>query len=72
MVKETGVARGLEAVLREDLSGTYGASVSAGYTQSPVSEYTLQIGFTCNPARVNELVKATFRDIDALKTAGPR
>jgi hypothetical protein len=41
MVKETGVARGLEAVLREDLSGTYGASVSAGYTESPVSEYTL-------------------------------
>ena len=61
----------LRETLREDLSGTYGASVSAGYTKSPVPEYTLQIGFTCNPARVDELVKAAFREIDALKTEGP-
>ena len=61
----------LRESLREDLSGTYGASVSAGYTKSPASEYTLQVGFTCNPARVDELVKATFREIDALKTEGP-
>ena len=61
----------LRETLREDLSGTYGASVSAGYTKSPAPEYTLQIGFTCNPARTDELVKATFREIDALKTAGP-
>jgi zinc protease len=61
----------LRESLREDLSGTYGASVSAGYTKSPVSEYTLQIGFTCNPARVDELVKATFREIEAVKAEGP-
>jgi len=61
----------LRESLREDLSGTYGASVSAGYTKSPVSEYTLQIGFTCNPARVDELVKAAFREIDTLKAEGP-
>jgi zinc protease len=61
----------LRETLREDLSGTYGASVSAGYTKSPVSESTLQVGFTCNPDRVDELVKATFLEIDALKTAGP-
>jgi zinc protease len=36
-----------------------------------VSEYTLQIGFTCNPARVDELVKATFREIEAVKAEGP-
>ena len=61
----------LRESLREDLSGTYGANVSAGYAKSPVSQYTLQIGFTCNPARTEELVKATFREIDALKTTGP-
>jgi zinc protease len=61
----------LRESLREDLSGTYGASVSAGYTKSPASQYTLQVGFTCNPARMEELLKATFREIDALKTAGP-
>jgi len=61
----------LRETLREDLSGTYGANVSAGYTKSPISQYTFQVGFTCNPARADELVKATFKEIDALKTAGP-
>jgi zinc protease len=61
----------LRETLREDLSGTYGANVSASYTKSPISQYTFQVGFTCNPARVEELVKATFLEIDALKTAGP-
>jgi zinc protease len=61
----------LRETLREDLSGTYGANASASYNKSPVSQYTLQIGFTCNPARADELVKATFKEIDALKTAGP-
>jgi zinc protease len=61
----------LRESLREDLSGTYGASVSASYSKSPQSLYNLQIGFTCNPARVDELVKATFREIDTLKTTGP-
>lgn len=61
----------LRESLREDLSGTYGANVSAAYSKSPESLYTLQVGFTCNPARVEELVKATFREIDTLKTTGP-
>ena len=61
----------LRETLREDLSGTYGANASASYNKSPVSQYTLQIGFTCNPARADELVKATFKEIEALKTAGP-
>jgi zinc protease len=61
----------LRETLREDLSGTYGVSVSASYNKSPVAEYSLAINFTCSPARVDELVKAMFREIDGLKTAGP-
>ncbi|MEW5982799.1 MAG: insulinase family protein [Acidobacteriota bacterium] len=61
----------LRETLREDLSGTYGASVSATYSKSPESQYAVQVGFTCNPARVDELIKATFREIDALRTSGP-
>ena len=37
----------------------------------PVSEYSLSINFTCSPARVDELVKAMFKEIDGLETAGP-
>jgi len=61
----------LRETLREDLSGTYGVSVSASYNKSPMSEYSLSINFTCSPARVDELVKAMFKEIDGLKTAGP-
>jgi zinc protease len=61
----------LRETLREDLSGTYGVSVSSSYNKFPQSEYSLSINFTCSPARVDELVKAMFKEIEGLKTAGP-
>jgi len=61
----------LRETLREDLSGTYGVSVTNNYARVPASEYTISVTFTCAPARVDELVKAMFREIDGLKTAGP-
>jgi zinc protease len=67
MVMETR----LRETLREDLSGTYGVNVSAGYTKVPVERYTLSIGFGCNPERVEDLVKVIFREIGDLKDKGP-
>jgi zinc protease len=61
----------LRETLREDLSGTYSVTVSPNYTKSPVPEYSVAINFTCSPTRVDELVKAIFKEIDGLKTAGP-
>jgi zinc protease len=61
----------LRETLREDLSGTYGVSVSANYNKTPRSEYSLSINFTCSPARVEELVKAMLKEIDGLKASGP-
>ena len=61
----------LRETLREDLSGTYGVSVSSSYKKFPRSEYSLSINFTCSPARVDELVKAMLKEIDGLKTGGP-
>jgi zinc protease len=61
----------LRETLREDLSGTYGVSVSAGYLQIPEERYTFSIRFGCNPTRTDELVKAVFKEIDALKANGP-
>ena len=61
----------LRETLREDLSGTYGVDVGANYDKFPVPSYSLSINFTCSPVRVGELVKAMFKEIDGLKTAGP-
>jgi zinc protease len=61
----------LREKLREDLGGTYGASVGAGYTRIPVGEYSVTINFSCDPARTDELIKATFADIEELKKSGP-
>jgi zinc protease len=61
----------LRETLREDLSGTYGVSVSANYTRVPAAEYSVGITFSCAPPRVDELVKAMFKEIEGLKAAAP-
>jgi len=57
--------------LREDLGGTYGVNASAGYTQIPAPEYSVNISFGSAPERVDGLVKAAFEEIDLLKMEGP-
>ncbi len=61
----------LRELVREELSGTYGVMVRPSYSKIPEEEYSLTINFGCDPARVDELVKAVFQEIDSLKTKGP-
>jgi zinc protease len=61
----------LREVLREDLGGTYGAGVSGSISRSPEQRFTFQIGFGAEPARLEELVSATFEEIARLQTEGP-
>jgi zinc protease len=61
----------LRESLREDLSGTYGVSVSPSYSKIPAQLYTLEIMFGCNPARTEDLVKAVLHEIENLKANGP-
>ena len=61
----------LRETLREDLSGTYGVSVSPTYGKFPVPRYALTIRFGCNPQRVDELANAIFKEIEALQLNGP-
>jgi len=56
--------------LREDLGGTYGASVSASPTKVPREEYSISVGFGSAPDRVDELVAAVWAEIDALQRTG--
>jgi len=57
--------------IREELSGTYGVAVRPTYSKIPDEEYSLTISFGCDPARVDELVKAVFQEIENLKTKEP-
>lgn len=61
----------LREVLREDLGGTYGVSVSASAARDPDPRYSLQIGFGSAPDRAEELTAAVFAHLDSLAAAGP-
>jgi zinc protease len=61
----------LREVLREDLSGTYGAGVSGSISRAPEERYTFQVGFGAEPERLEELVAATFAEIERLQGEGP-
>jgi zinc protease len=61
----------LREVLREDLGGTYGVSVTPTVTLFPDAEYSLSITFGCSPDRVEELTRSVFNQIDQLKKSGP-
>ncbi|HKP76549.1 MAG TPA: insulinase family protein, partial [Longimicrobiaceae bacterium] len=57
--------------LREELSGTYGVSVSGGAEKQPVPQYRVSVEFGAAPERVDELSRVVFAEIDSLKANGP-
>lgn len=61
----------LRDALREELSGTYGVSISAGGTGEPRPHYQVAVGFGADPTRIDELTRVVFREIDALQRLGP-
>ena len=65
------LAGNLQRVLREDLGGTYGVSVSPDFTKRPTEDYRLTISFACDPARTQDLIKALFDVVDDFRTNGP-
>lgn len=61
----------LREELREDKGGVYGVSVGATTTKYPEEKYSFSISFATDPKRVDELVAAVFKEIDAVKANGP-
>jgi zinc protease len=57
--------------LREERSGIYSPSVNAGVQKIPDQVYTVAIGFSCDPKRVDELVGAVFTLVEDLQKNGP-
>jgi len=60
----------LREQLREEMSGVYGVGASGTGTHYPKQEYKFTIYFGCAPERVEELLAATFKEIDSVKNFG--
>ncbi len=61
----------LRAKLREELGGVYSVSAYGFTNDLPNPSYMLVVAFATDPARVDELVNATFEQIDELNANGP-
>ncbi len=61
----------LRKLLREELSGTYDVAVQPSYSKIPREEYRVTIDLGADPARMDELTLAIFREIKRLKKKGP-
>jgi zinc protease len=60
----------LREVMREDMGGVYGVSVSGSIRRRPRQEYTLSIRFGCAPENVDKLKDAIFAEVKALQDKG--
>ncbi len=60
----------LREVLREDLGGPYGVSVTGHFARLPVPRRALAVDFGCDPARVDALIAATHGAIAAIARDG--
>jgi zinc protease len=60
----------LRDILREDMGGTYGVSVSQSSARAPWERYTVSLGFGSAPDRLEELTKAVFAEIERIQTEG--
>ncbi|MEM8488148.1 MAG: insulinase family protein [Bacteroidota bacterium] len=61
----------LRESLREELGGVYSVNAQAAVIEMPNPHYQVSVNFTCDPARVDELVAAVFDQVELLKTEGP-
>lgn len=58
-------------VLREDLSGVYGAGMSGQLNKNPYGHYLINARIPCGPENVDVLIKATLAEIQKIKDNGP-
>jgi zinc protease len=61
----------LRQVVREEKSGTYGVRVGGGWRTIPRDRWRVDVGWGCEPDRVEELTAAVWSVIEELQTSGP-
>ncbi len=57
--------------LRETLGGTYSPNVFSSVSKRPKATYGVGVEFSADPARVDELVRATFQTLTEFRVNGP-
>jgi zinc protease len=57
--------------LREEMSGVYYAGVYGSFNKNPYNNYTLGFWLPCGPESVEDLIKASFAEIQKIKDNGP-
>ncbi len=57
-------------ILREEKSGVYGVGASGSASQFPYQRYSMNISFPCAPENAEDLIAATFTEIERIKTEG--
>ena len=58
--------------VREEEGGTYGVAVYPSQSHYPDEEYTVRIMFDCDPVNAEHLKGIIYREIEILKTEGPK
>ncbi|SFW19239.1 zinc protease [Sinomicrobium oceani] len=53
-------------VIREEEGGSYGVGARALLNDIPEAQYTISVGFDCNPDMVDRLVKVVYDQVDKL------
>lgn len=61
----------LRESMREEKGGVYGVRCTAEAAKIPKSGYRIDIGFTCAPDRVEELVETAMEEVRRLREEGP-
>ncbi len=57
--------------IREDLGGTYSITARSAQQALPLPEFSISIGFSCDPKRLDALVARIYQEIETFKTGGP-
>ncbi|HPE86937.1 MAG: insulinase family protein [Bacteroidales bacterium] len=58
--------------IREDEGGTYGVGVQLVQEKFPYENYALRVQFNSDPERAEELLEIVYREMETLKSIGPR
>ena len=61
----------LREVIREEKSGTYGIGAGGAPSLYPHPEFNISVSWGCDPARVEELVKTVYQQLDTLRLKEP-
>ena len=57
--------------LREEIGGTYGASVWSNFIHYPATEYYLAVYFDCDPDKMDTMVYVVHQEVKKLQSEGP-